>query len=377
MIRSSDTLSRFGGDEFVLMMPKYHRTQVPEMIARAIIDNLEQPFQIKDQSVFISASIGIAIYPQDGVDSSELLRNADAAMYQAKGSGRRSFAFFHPQMNTDAKRRISLEAELRRAISDQQLRVFYQPIFTAGTREVSSVEALVRWEHPQLGLLPPSDFIPYAEEVGLIDPITTAILSTVCEHLTKWRGKYSPYLQICVNFSPRHFHLSSIQKLFHDMNVSLDGLIVEVTESLLMNAKDIRVTDNLHWLKKHGALIALDDFGTGYSSLSYIHRYPVDLIKIDRSFVIDAPQDQRDEALVRATIAMAHGVSAVVVAEGVDNIDQEKLMIKLGADRIQGYLLAKPMPTDEIEQFFAHCDWPLGSANLKQIEGTSAGELPQ
>jgi EAL domain-containing protein (putative c-di-GMP-specific phosphodiesterase class I) len=298
-------------------------------------------------------------------------------MYQAKGSGRRSFAFFHPQMNADAKRRISLEAELRRAISNQQLRVFYQPIFRAGTREVSGVEALVRWEHPQLGLLPPSDFIPYAEEVGLIDSITTVILSTVCAHLTKWRGKYSPYLQICVNFSPRHFHLSSIQNLFHDLNDSLDGLIIEVTESLLMNAKDIRVTDNLHWLKDHGALIALDDFGTGYSSLSYIHRYPVDLIKIDRSFVIDAPQDQRDEALVKATIAMAHGVSAVVVAEGVDNIDQEKLMIKLGADRIQGYLLAKPMPTDEIEQFFAHCDWPLGSANLQQTEGTSTGSMPQ
>jgi EAL domain-containing protein (putative c-di-GMP-specific phosphodiesterase class I) len=296
-------------------------------------------------------------------------------MYQAKGSGRRNFAFFHPQMNSDAKRRISLEADLRRAISNQQLRVYYQPIFRAGTREVSSLEALVRWQHPQLGLLPPSDFIPYAEEVGLINSITTAILTNAQDHLVKWRKKFNPALQICVNFSPRHFHLSSIEDLFDDFVDSLDGLVIEVTESLLMDAKDVRVIDNLRWLKNHGALIALDDFGTGYSSLSYIHRYPVDLIKIDRSFVIDAPEDARDEALVKATIAMAHGVSAVVVAEGVDNINQEKLMVKLGADRIQGYLLAKPMPTDELEQFFANCDWNPESRDPQQSKETPVGNI--
>ncbi|MDJ0741016.1 MAG: EAL domain-containing protein [Gammaproteobacteria bacterium] len=355
-VRSTDTLSRFGGDVFVLMMPKYQRSQAPELMARTLIDAVDQPFEIRNQSVFVSASIGIAIFPHDGNDTSELLRNADAAMYEAKNSGRRGFAFYQPQMTVDATERINLEAELRQALEMNQLRVHYQPIVLASNGRTCGMEALVRWQHPELGLLPPADFIPYAEEVGLVEPITRFVLADARHRLTSWRKFVDQDFSISVNFSARLFRKAAFHDLLRNCDGDLEGLTIEVTEGLFIDDRDTDVIDSINRLKECGAQIALDDFGTGFSSLAYVRRFPVDMIKIDRSFVADAPDDPRDGALVEAAVAMAHGLGATVVAEGVETERQASKMRALGADLLQGYLFAKPMPPEDAEIYLARSE---------------------
>ncbi|MFM2478977.1 EAL domain-containing protein [Celerinatantimonas sp. MCCC 1A17872] len=353
LIRKSDTLSRFGGDEFILLMPKYHRDQAPEIIAQSILRELDHAFTIKGKTIFISASIGISVYPQDGLAASELLSNADAAMYQAKSSGRHSFAYFQPQMNQDAALRVSLEAELRQAIKDTDLIVYYQPILASKTRQMVGMEALVRWQHPKLGILPPNEFIPYAEEIGLILPITRLVLEDVVAqlHFLKQHAQYE--IPISVNFSAKLLRDIDIEDLFNNIEVDLSLLTVEVTESVFIG-NTVLVLKNINWLKSKGALIALDDFGTGYSSLSYIRKFPVDIIKIDREFVSEAHAKKRDEALVEGTVKMAHGIGSIVVAEGVEKEEQAILMEHLGVDRMQGYLFSKPVTMQEIDSKFLH-----------------------
>ncbi|CAG9296025.1 EAL domain-containing protein [Celerinatantimonas diazotrophica] len=353
LIRKSDTLSRFGGDEFILLMPKYHRDQAPEIIAKSILHELDHAFTIKGKTIFISASIGISVYPQDGLAASELLSNADAAMYQAKSSGRHNFAYFQPQMNQDAALRVSLEAELRQAIKDTSLIVYYQPILAAKTRQIVGMEALVRWQHPKLGILPPNEFIPYAEEIGLILPITRLVLEDVVTQMNFLKQHCEYDIPISVNFSPKLLRDIEIEELFNDIQADLSWLTVEVTESVFIG-NTVLVLKNINWLKSKGALIALDDFGTGYSSLSYIRKFPVDIIKIDREFVTEAHAKKRDEALVEGTVKMAHGIGSIVVAEGVEQEEQAVLMEHLGVDRMQGYLFSKPVPMREIDSKFLH-----------------------
>ncbi|WP_346014649.1 EAL domain-containing protein [Thiocystis violacea] len=354
LVRASDTLSRFGGDEFVLLLPKYQRSQAPEITAREVLQALEKPFEIKGQTLFASASIGIAVFPQDGSESSDLLRNADAAMYQAKHGGRHGFAFFQAGMNADAMRRLKLETDLRNAIANGELCAFYQPVVVAASGRPCSLEALVRWRHPKYGLLPPAAFIPHAEESGLIEPITRLVLADARARLAAWRQRIDASLQVAVNFSPRLFRRLDLAELFGaGPNDTLNGLVVEVTESLFMGAGDTRVMANLTWLTERGARIALDDFGTGYSSLAYVRDFPVNVIKIDRSFVKDlgATDHLRDLALIEAAITMAHGVGARVIAEGVETHLQAETLVRLGADQLQGFLFAKPMPPEKVEAY--------------------------
>ncbi len=356
LVRASDTLSRFGGDEFVLLLPGYQRTQAPELTARAVLEALEQPMEIKGQTLFVSASIGIAVFPQDGTEPSELLRNADAAMYQAKTAGRHGFAFFRPSMNAGAMDRVRLEAELRLALANGELCVHYQPIVVTQTGLPCGLEALVRWRHPERGLLAPGTFIPYAEESGLIEPITRVVLADARARLANWRRRIDAALEVTVNMSPQLLRQIPLAQLFGDEDdPDLNGLVIEVTESLFTDVGNARVAGNLSWLAARGACIALDDFGTGYSSLASVRDLAVDVIKIDRSLVADAPDDPRDAALVQAGIAMAHGLGALVVAEGVETERQSQTMHRLGADRLQGFLFARPIPPEQADAYLVDC----------------------
>lgn len=348
-VRASDTVARFGGDEFVLLLPKYQRSQAPELTARNIVRALEEPFDVKGQTIYLSASIGIAIYPQDGIDSSELLRNADAAMYKAKQEGRRGFAFYQPELNRDAVRRMTLEAELHQAVEGNELHVYYQPIIDVATGWLTSLEALIRWQHPKRGLLSPAQFVPYAEHIGLIDDITQFVMNDARRNLANWRERFDPNLRATINLCSRQFRTDSFRRLFRDESEDLSAFVFEVTESTLENDVERHISDSLHWLRDAGARVALDDFGTGYSSLSRVRRFPVDIIKIDREFVVESANNQRDAALIDAVVTMAHGIDATVIAEGVDSERQARMMKDLGVDAIQGFLYSEPVPAGDAE----------------------------
>lgn len=352
LVRDSDTLCRFGGDEFVLMLPKFKRSHGPEMTARSILTILEKPFAVHGEEVFTSASIGIAVFPQDGADSSELLRNADAAMYQAKAVGRNQFAFFRASMNDSAARRVKLDAELRKALAKHEFRVHYQPVVSAQSGRPCLMEALIRWQHGDQGLLPPSSFIPHAEESNLIRSLTELTLTDARRRLADWRRRFDPELRVSVNLSPSLFRQMCLKDLFSaEPDPDLDGLMIEITESLFMDIGEVRVASNLKWLCAHGAGVALDDFGTGYSSLAYVRDFPVDVIKIDRAFVEHVAEEPRDAALVQAAITMAHGVGALVTAEGVETKLQAETVSRLGADHLQGFLFAKAMSPEAAEAY--------------------------
>ncbi|MCB1955582.1 MAG: EAL domain-containing protein [Rhodocyclaceae bacterium] len=346
-VRASDTVARFGGDEFVILLPKYQRSQAPELIARQLVASLETPFDFKGQKLYVSASIGIAVYPHDGVSSSDLLRNADAAMYKAKQAGRRGFAFYQPELNLEARRRMTLESELHSAIANNELHVYYQPIIDVASREVKSLEALVRWQHPKRGLLTPGAFIDYAIDIGRIDDITKVVLKDARRNLATWRQEIAPGLRVTVNLCARQFRSDTLKALFEDTGSNLDAFVFEITETVLEQGEETAAFDSIRWLQSCGALIALDDFGTGYSSLSRVRRFPVDIIKIDREFVIESAINPRDAALVGAVVTMAHGVEATVVAEGVDSERQARLMEALNVDAIQGYYYSEPMPAHD------------------------------
>ncbi len=360
LIRKSDTFSRFGGDEFVLLMPKYYRHHAPEVFARKLLDELERPFNVLGQELFISASIGIAVYPEDGNDASELLANADAAMYEVKNSGRKGFAYHRKDMNVEARRRLVLERELREALDEKRLSMHYQPIVEATTGRPVTCEALMRWHHPELGVLPPADFIPYAEESGLINPVTRMAMQTVMRDLKHWRASHMPDFQVAINLSASCLAKETLAEWFEGSDLSyrdehgelnLRGLVCEVTESIFLAIRSNKALSNLHWLRDHGATIALDDFGTGYSALSYLRNFPIDVIKIDKSFIAEAVNSDVDRALIKATVEMARGIGARLVAEGIENKAQCELLEQLGVDYLQGFYFSRPMPAEEFNLY--------------------------
>jgi diguanylate cyclase (GGDEF)-like protein/PAS domain S-box-containing protein len=352
-LRIGDTICRIGGDEFVVVLPEVKRSSDVAQVAQKVIEQLSQPVTIEERELTVTPSIGIAVFPEDGRDAETLIRNADAAMYHAKEMGRANYQFFTEQMNLSAARRLSLENDLRRALSKGELRVHYQPIVDARSGRVSSHEALVRWQHPIRGLIAPAEFIQVAEDTGLILKIGEWMLLEACRWATfigVERG-----LPVAVNLSPRQFNdprlVQLVARALKETGLPAHLLELEITESTAMQQTDVTL-GTLKKLKELGVSVALDDFGTGYSSFSYLKRFPVDTLKIDRSFVSELESDGDHRAIVAAIIALAQVLGLKVIAEGVETEAQKKFLIGFGCDHVQGYLTGRPVDPDTAAKDF-------------------------
>ena len=355
-VREGDTLARFGGDEFTLLIPRIEHIEDAAKIAQKIIETLKIPFVVSDRELFVSTSIGVSIYPTDGTDPETLVRNADTAMYRAKDSGRDNYQLYAPAMNARALERLALENMLRKALTARELTIYYQPIINATAQAVVGMEALLRWNHPELGLLTPGHFISVAEHSGIIVPIGEWVLRTACKQLRVWQKRFDRTLSVSVNLSARQFQqpnlAEQIRSAVEESGIESHTLQLEITESNAMqNADNSMYT--LRDLKSLGVRIAMDDFGTGYSSLNYLKRFPIDTLKLDRSFVADVTKEGSDAAIVTAIIAMAHSLQLKVVAEGVESEEQFAFLKDRRCDYMQGYLFGYPYSIEEVERFLS------------------------
>ncbi|MEA3193149.1 MAG: hypothetical protein QOD26_1482 [Betaproteobacteria bacterium] len=345
-LRTGDTICRIGGDEFVLVLPQIKRTSDVAQVAQKVIEQLSLPLMVEERELVVTPSIGIAVFPDDGRDAETLIRNADAAMYHAKEAGRANYQFFTEQMNQAASRRLALESDLRRALSKGELRVHYQP-FVDGADRVAGHEALLRWQHPERGLVGPGEFIQLAEETGLILRMGEWALREACRWATFIGAERG--LQVAVNLSPRQFNDPNLPRIvaaaLKESGLPPRQLELEITESLAMRETDATLA-TLKKLKELGVSIAIDDFGTGYSSLAYLKRFPVDKLKIDRSFVAELPGDREQCAIVSAIVALAHALNVRVVAEGVETTPQRDFLVRCGCDFVQGFLTGRPLDAD-------------------------------
>jgi diguanylate cyclase len=343
-----DLVARLGGDEFTVMLRSLKEPQHAAVVAEKIIRALKQPFRYDSQELHITTSIGISVYPLDGEDVGTLMRNADSGMYQAKLRGRNTYEFYTDAAGAVSKNRLHMENRLRDALEGQQFEVWFQPRFYLESGILEGAEALVRWRNPELNLVAPAEFIPLAEDTGLIIPIGEWVLRNACEECLGWQQYSTTPLAVSVNFSARQFAqedlLDKTAGIIREMKMRPELLELELTESLIMpNADD--TIEILRRLKELGLRISIDDFGTGYSSLSYLKRFPIDILKIDRSFIFDVEKDSfEDSTLVTAIIAMAHKLKLKVVAEGVETEGQLELLRQYGCDYVQGYLFGRPMP---------------------------------
>ena len=345
-VRSDDTVARLGGDEFVVMLGGIKSAHDAQSIAEKLLNQFQTPYQWGHRELVLTASIGISIYPDDGDCQAELMRNADSAMYYSKRQGRNVYHFFTNTMNQNATRRLLLEEQLRGALERDELSLCYQPLIDVAAGTMTGVEALLRWHNPVLGAVSPDEFIPIAEQSGLIVPIGRYVIEKALSCAARWQERYRWNLKISVNLSPRQFRdptlLPYIEKTLAETGVSSDSLELEITEGVLISSHpDIELS--LNALNELGVSIAMDDFGTGYSSLSYLRRYPFDTLKIDRSFVSDITIDPQDRELVNAVIAMAHSLGLTVVAEGVENEAELNYLNTRGCDLAQGYLFSRPL----------------------------------
>ena len=352
----SSTMVRFGGDEFILVLNDLVDEYGVARVARRLQDTFVAPFKIGSDELFITTSIGIAMYPDDGVDSETLLRNADAAMVDAKRHGRNSYSFYMKEMNARARERLSLESRLRKAIELEQFELHFQPQIDLRTKELIGLEALVRWADPDNGLISPMEFIPLAEQTGLIVPLGEWVLRRACWQMRAWKGSALDGVRVAINLSLRQVKEKNFATLVGEVlaanDLSPSQLELELTESVLMEDSDgpSRILDSL---KAMGLSLAIDDFGTGYSSLSYLKRFAINSLKIDRSFVRDMESDANDQAIITAIIAMAHKLNLDVVAEGVESREQALLLRQFNCDQIQGYWVSRPLPAADIERFAA------------------------
>ncbi len=349
-LRKSDTVARLGGDDFIIILTGVRQCEHISQVARKILDALSEPLQLDEHEIFTTASIGIAIYPVDGDAPHLLLKNADIAMYQAKEQGRNAFQFFSREMNYKAEERLLLDNSLRRALERQEFFVHYQPQMDLLTGRLIGMEALVRWQHPEMGMVTPEKFIPLAEDSGLIIPIGEWVLKTACRQNKAWQEMGFGPLRVAVNLSGRQFKqerlVESVAAILNETGLAPSLLELEITESIIMrNAEETIVT--LRRLKEMGISLAIDDFGTGYSSLSYLKHFPIDRLKIDRSFVLDITTDPDDAAIAEAIISMAHSLKLKVTAEGVEQQEQLRFLAQRNCDEMQGYLVSRPISTEE------------------------------
>ena len=354
-VRETDTVARMGGDEFTVLLTELGSTSQLERVLQKLLDALAAVFQLREEQVFVSGSIGVTLYPVDGTDIENLYKNADQAMYAAKTAGRNRFSFFTPALQEAVLTRVRLVADLRVALVEGQFRVEYQPIVDLATGGLRKAEALLRWQHPTRGLMSPADFIPAAEASGLITGLGEWIFREAVAQVAQWRTSLDPQFQISVNKSPVQFQHqpaggeSWIEQLTAK-GLPGDSIVAEITEGLLLGSS-VSVTDRLHSLRAGGVQVSLDDFGTGYSSLSYLHKFEIDFVKIDKAFVANLSPSSTDLALCKAIIVMAHELGMKVVAEGVETAQQRELLRDAGCDFGQGYLFAAPMPAAEFEAF--------------------------
>jgi diguanylate cyclase (GGDEF)-like protein/PAS domain S-box-containing protein len=358
-VRASDMVVRLGGDEFVVLIEDVDEHRDVATIARKVHAALSEPVHVDGHELHAPPSIGIAVYPDDGDSIETLMRNADTAMYQVKAAGRNAWTFYTTRMNDAVRERVELENDLRRGLAEEQFQVHFQPQFDIGAHRVVGWEALLRWPHPERGWITPEQFIPVAEETGLIVPLGAWVLRTACREVRRWEAAGAGRFRVAVNFSARQFlHPAlpeDIRTVLAETGLDAERLEVEITESLLM--ADGPATQNaLRQIKQLGVRVALDDFGTGYSSLAYLKTFAIDRLKIDRSFVRDVPHDANDAAIVHAVISLAQALGLDVIAEGVETADQENFLRGHGCSMTQGFLLGRPMPSTSVPEFLAGLD---------------------
>ncbi|MEJ2480916.1 MAG: EAL domain-containing protein [Acidihalobacter sp.] len=355
-LREGDTLARLGGDEFVVLLPQIDRRENAAVVARKIIDTLTPPFAIEQREMYIGASIGISIFPADGDTDEELIKNADIAMYSVKNDTRGGLAFYSQTMDAQFSQHFDLEIGLRSALNNDELLLHYQPQFDAAGEHVNGLEALLRWQHPERGLLYPGDFIHLAEEAGLIGHLTEWVLDTALQQVRTWRSAGIAPPRVAINLSALDLKRASIvddiMRALARHGLPGDCLELEITENLIVQDVEI-VTQRLTALAHHGVSIAIDDFGTGYSSLSYLHQLPIHTLKIDRSFVQDIAPERSEHSVIDAIIAMAHSLELTVVAEGVETENQRAWLARHGCHGVQGYLLSRPGAATDIEPLLA------------------------
>ncbi|MBF0588406.1 MAG: EAL domain-containing protein [Magnetococcales bacterium] len=354
-VRKADTVARLGGDEFTVILTDVGREEHAAQVAGNIITQLQKPIHVAGEELLIGASIGISLHPQDGENAETLVKHADIAMYQAKKGGRGIFKFFMEEMNAWTRHQITLEAKLKRAVERNEFTVFYQPKVDQMAGKVVGMEALVRWEHPEHGVVSPGEFIPLAEETGMIIPIGVQVLTEACHQAKRWLDAGFGSLRVAVNLSARQLSQrdefrQTLEAVLEDTGLPPEMLEIEVTESMIMQDVDHTIK-TLQGLTEMGMHLAMDDFGTGYSSLSYLKRFPIDTLKIDRSFVRDTPADPDDVAIVSAIISMARSLNLCVVAEGVETREQLVFLKNLGCSIIQGYHFSPPLPSDKFEDY--------------------------
>ncbi|MFZ2407374.1 MAG: EAL domain-containing protein, partial [Methylobacter sp.] len=345
-VRHSDTISRQGGDEFVLLLPSIEQAEDAALSAQKMLSALALPHHIDQHDLHISVSIGISIYPNDGQDAESLIKSADTAMYYAKENGRNSFKFFEPNMNALAVQRQSIEASLRHALERHEFVLYYQPKINLHSGAIVGVEALIRWQHPERGLLQPTQFVPIAEDCGLILPIGRWVLREACLQARIWQQAGLSPITVAVNTSALEFRdkgfLENIRATLEDTNLEPRYLELELTESVLM--RDADSTDSvLHALSDLGIKLAIDDFGTGYSSLSYLRQFPIDTLKIDQSFVERMFSNPDDATIVSAVISMGKSLSKHVIAEGVETKEQSAFLLAQHCDEGQGFYFGRPL----------------------------------
>ena len=351
-LRSADVVCRLGGDEFAVGLFEIANREHAANVAQKLLATLDDPVVINGRELKLGAAIGISIFPEDGMDTETLLRQADIAMYRAKQTGPDGMAFFSEDMNQRAIDRLNLEAGLRRAIDRDELLLYYQPKVNIESGTIIGAEALVRWRHPERGLVPPAEFVPVAEESGLIVHVSNWVLEAACRQIRQWMDAGLPAMHIAVNLSARDFSSglpARVQELLERHGIGAEWLELEITEGMLMHhtATVIAMMDEITAL---GVSLSLDDFGTGYSSLSYLKRFPIDTLKIDRSFVISIPGDADDCAIAGAIVGMSKQLKHNVIAEGVETTDQLMFLKSLGCDEIQGYLFSPPVPAEKFAE---------------------------
>jgi diguanylate cyclase (GGDEF)-like protein/PAS domain S-box-containing protein len=349
LVRETDTVSRLGGDEFVVLLSGVGANGAQE-VSEKILQVMRKPFEIEGHDISLSTSLGIALYPADGGDIGELLKNADTALYRAKQEGRNTLVFYNRDMNVATFEQLVLESELKAAIEHGDLETYYQPKVELGSGRLIGAEALVRWRHPQHGLIPPGRFIPVAETSGLINDICAWVLADVCRQLAEWRDQGLARTRVAVNLSARDFRVPGLPKRLRDLlgrhRLEATSLEIELTESTLLEAGE-RVLENLLAIKALGIGLAIDDFGTGYSSLGYLRRLPISVLKIDQSFVRDIEVDDDDRTLAGSIIALGQSLGLGVVAEGVETVAQRDILVELGCRIGQGFLYSRPLPAGE------------------------------
>ena len=362
-LRRADTVARLGGDEFAVIVESISGLDDAISIADNLSTILEHNVRLDEQETFTGASIGIAIYPEDGEDARTLLKNADTALFRAKEKGRHCFQFYKPEMSVNAMERLDLENSMRKALDEDQFVVYYLPTIDIHKNEITSIEALLRWDHPEKGIIKPGDFIKLAEDCGLIVPIGEKLIRTAAKQLKVWRDEGIDNQNVSINIAPRQFRDMDILALFkevmHENNLEPTNFTIEVTEgALIENVGEVEKV--LNSLSDMGMTIALDDFGTGFASLAYLKDFPVDIVKIDRRFIEGTPDNREDTAIVEAIAGLTRGLKLRLLAEGIENERQLQMLKGLGCQLAQGYYWSKALPAEQYEQFYLNRFYNIG-----------------